>query len=77
MLRPHISSDTVAGQLKWHPGEFIQSIYMACFNVSCCHLVSKLDVAASTLNRILKQQSGFTVTYASEIARYGCQSLQV
>ncbi len=43
-----------------HPAEFIQSTYMLPFNVSCCSLATKLDVAASTLNKILKQQSGLS-----------------
>ncbi|MBV1877169.1 MAG: HigA family addiction module antidote protein [Pseudomonadales bacterium] len=52
-----------------HPGEFIQSTYMAPFNVSCRHLASKLDVAASTLNRILKQQSGISPEMALRLSK--------
>jgi addiction module HigA family antidote len=41
-----------------HPGEFIVATYMEPFDLSCRFLAAKLDVAASTLNRVLKAQSG-------------------
>ena len=41
-----------------HPGEFILTTYMEPFDVSCRFLAEQLDVAASTLNRVLKGQSG-------------------
>jgi addiction module HigA family antidote len=41
-----------------HPGEFIQETYMEPFGLSCRFLAEQLDVAPSTLNRILKRQSG-------------------
>lgn len=40
-----------------HPGEFIQETYMTPFGLSCRYLAERLDVAASTLNRVLKRQS--------------------
>jgi addiction module HigA family antidote len=40
-----------------HPGEFISATYMEPHNLSCRFLATKLDVAASTLNRVLKAQS--------------------
>ena len=43
-----------------HPGEFIYSTYMEPFGVSCRNLAKHLDVAASTLNRIIKGQSGIS-----------------
>ena len=41
-----------------HPGEFILETYMEPFGLSCRYLAEQLDVAPSTLNRILKCQSG-------------------
>lgn len=41
-----------------HPGEFIQATYMEPFDLSCRFLAAKLNVAASTLNRVLRKQSG-------------------
>jgi len=41
-----------------HPGEFLVATYMEPYDLSCRYLATKLDVAASTLNRILKLQSG-------------------
>lgn len=43
-----------------HPGDFIYSTYMEPFGVSCRNLAKHLDVAASTLNRIIKGQSGIS-----------------
>lgn len=43
-----------------HPGEFIQATYMEPFGLSCRYLAEQLDVAASTLNRVLKKQSGIS-----------------
>jgi len=37
-----------------HPGEFIQATYLEPFNISGRYLAEKLNVAASTLNRVLK-----------------------
>ena len=43
-----------------HPGEFIKATYMEPFDISCRNLATHLDVAASTLNRIIKVQSGIS-----------------
>ena len=43
-----------------HPGEFILATYMEPFGLSCRYLSEQLDVAASTLNRVLKGQSGIS-----------------
>jgi addiction module HigA family antidote len=52
-----------------HPGEFIQYTYMVPFSVSCRSLATKLDVAASTLNRILKKQSGISPEMALRLSK--------
>jgi len=41
-----------------HPGEFVKETYLEPFAYSCRFLAKQLDVASSTLNRILKGQSG-------------------
>ncbi len=41
-----------------HHGEFIQATYMEPFNLSCRYLAEQLDVAASTLNRVIKKRIG-------------------
>jgi addiction module HigA family antidote len=43
-----------------HPGEFIVATYMEPYDLSCRFLAAKLDVAASTLNRVLKTQSAIS-----------------
>ena len=40
-----------------HPGEFIFYTYMEPFNLSCRYLATQLNVAASTLNRVLKKHT--------------------
>lgn len=52
-----------------HPGEFITATYMEPFDLSCRYLASKLDVAASTLNRILKGQSGVSPEMALRLSK--------
>ena len=52
-----------------HPGEFIQATYMKPFGVSCRHLAKYLDVAASTLNRVLKTQSGISPEMALRLSK--------
>ena len=52
-----------------HPGEFILSTYMEPFGVSCRLLAEHLDVAASNLNRILKQQSGVSPEMALRLSK--------
>ncbi len=51
-----------------HPGEFILATYMEPFGVSCRQLADRLDVAASTLNRVLKQQSGVSPEMALRLS---------
>lgn len=52
-----------------HPGEFIQLTYMEPFEISCRYLARRLDVAASTLNRILKGQSGISPEMALRLSK--------
>lgn len=52
-----------------HPGEFILATYMEPFGVSCRSLAVHLNVAASTLNRILKQQSGISPEMALRLSK--------
>ncbi|MBL1292895.1 MAG: HigA family addiction module antidote protein [Thiotrichales bacterium] len=52
-----------------HPGEFIQTTYMEPFGLSCRYLATKLNVAASTLNRVLKMQSGISPEMALRLSK--------
>lgn len=52
-----------------HPGEFIVATYMEPFGLSCRFLATKLDVAASTLNRVLKSQSGVSPEMALRLSK--------
>ncbi|AKH69402.1 addiction module antidote protein, HigA family [Spongiibacter sp. IMCC21906] len=52
-----------------HPGEFIQATYMEPFDISCRNLAKHLDVAASTLNRLIKGQSGISPEMALRLAK--------
>ncbi|MEZ5435196.1 MAG: HigA family addiction module antitoxin [Pseudomonadales bacterium] len=52
-----------------HPGEFIQETYMAPFGLSCRYLAEQLDVAASTLNRVLKKQNGVSPEMALRLSK--------
>ena len=52
-----------------HPGEFIQATYMEPFDLSCRFLAAKLNVAASTLNRVLKAQSGISPEMALRLSK--------
>ena len=52
-----------------HPGEFIAATYMEPFGLSCRFLASKLNVAASTLNRVLKKQSGVSPEMALRLSK--------
>lgn len=52
-----------------HPGEFILATYMEPFNLSCRYLAEQLDVAASTLNRVLKEQSGVSPEMALRLSK--------
>jgi len=51
-----------------HPGEFIQATYMEPFDLSCRYLARQLNVAASTLNRVLKMQSGISPEMALRLS---------
>lgn len=52
-----------------HPGEFILDTYMGPFELSGRYLASKLNVAASTLNRVLKKQSGVSPEMALRLSK--------
>ena len=52
-----------------HPGEFVQATYMLPSGLSCRYLAEQLDVAASTLNRILKKQSGISPEMALRLSK--------
>jgi addiction module HigA family antidote len=52
-----------------HPGEFILATYMEPFSLSCRYLADKLDVSPSTLNRILKLQSGVSPEMALRLSK--------
>jgi len=52
-----------------HPGEFIYDSYMEPFGLSCRFLASKLNVAASTLNRVLKKHSGVSPVTALRLSK--------
>lgn len=52
-----------------HPGEFIQFTYLKPFNISCRFLAIKLNVAASTINRVLKAQSGISPEMALRLSK--------
>jgi addiction module HigA family antidote len=52
-----------------HPGEFIKATYMEPFGHSCRFLAKQLDVASSTLSRILKGQSGITPEMALRLSK--------
>ena len=52
-----------------HPGEFILATYMEPFGLSCRYLATKLDVSPSTLNRVLKCQSGISPEMALRLSK--------
>ena len=52
-----------------HPSEFIMETYMEPFGLSCRFLASRLNVAASTLNRVLKKQSGVSPEMALRLSK--------
>lgn len=52
-----------------HPGAFIQETYMNPFGLSCRYLAEQLNVAASTLNRILKGQSAISPDMALRLSK--------
>ena len=52
-----------------HPGEFITDIYLEPNGISGRELAEKLDVAASTLSRILKGSSRVTPEMALRLSK--------
>jgi len=52
-----------------HPGEFLKATYMEPFDLSCRYLAEQLNVAASTLNRVLKKQSGVSPEMALRLSK--------
>ena len=52
-----------------HPGEFITDIYLEPHGISGRELATKLDVAASTLSRILKGTSRVTPEMALRLSK--------
>ncbi len=52
-----------------HPGEFITNIYLEPHGISGRELAVKLDVAASTLSRILKGSSRVTPEMALRLSK--------
>jgi antitoxin HigA-1 len=52
-----------------HPGEFINDVYLEPNGISGRELAEKLDVAASTLSRILKGSSRITPEMALRLSR--------
>ena len=52
-----------------HPGKFIFATYMEPFGLSCRYLAEQLDVAASTLNRVLKGRSGVSPEMALRLSK--------
>jgi addiction module HigA family antidote len=52
-----------------HPGEFISSVYLVPNGISGRDLASKLDVSASTLNRILTAKSAVSPEMALRLSK--------
>ncbi|MBL4909740.1 MAG: HigA family addiction module antidote protein [Alteromonadaceae bacterium] len=52
-----------------HPGEFIYEVYLEPSRFSCRYLAKQLDVASSTLNRLLKGQSAISPTMALRLSK--------
>ena len=52
-----------------HPGEFIREVYLEPNSVTGRQLASKLDVAPSTLNRILQGRSGISPEMALRLSK--------
>ena len=52
-----------------HPGEFILATYLEPFELSGRFLAQRLNVAASTLNRVLKKQSGVSPEMALRLSK--------
>lgn len=52
-----------------HPGEFIHQVYLEPNSMTGRQLASKLDVAPSTLNRILQGKSGISPEMALRLSK--------
>ena len=52
-----------------HPGEFIHDVYLEPFGLSCRFVAQNLGVAPSSLNRILKGQSGISPEMALRLSK--------
>lgn len=52
-----------------HPGEFIVEVYLEPSGFSCRFMAKQLDVASSTLNRILKGQSAISPEMALRLSK--------
>jgi addiction module HigA family antidote len=52
-----------------HPGEFISEVYLEPFQISGRELAQKLDVAASTLSRVLSGTSRVTPEMALRLSK--------
>ena len=52
-----------------HPGDFITGVYLEPNGISGRELAAKLDVAASTLSRILKRTSRITPEMALRLSK--------
>ena len=52
-----------------HPGEFIHEVYLEPSGLSCRYMARQLDVASSTLNRILKGQSAISPEMALRLSK--------
>ena len=52
-----------------HPGEFNYNVYLEPAGFSCRYLAKQLDVASSTLNRILKGQSAISPEMALRLSK--------
>ena len=52
-----------------HPVEFIEEVYLKPFGLSSRFLAEKLGVAPSTLNRVIKKQSGVSPEMALRLSK--------
>jgi len=52
-----------------HPGEFIWETYLEPFDISVRSLADNLGVAASTLNRLINEQSGISPEMALRLSK--------
>ena len=52
-----------------HPGEFIRSVYLEPFSMSSRALAESLNVAPSTLNRVITGKSGISAEMALRLSK--------